>query len=145
QADLPHRAIDDERQMTTGHVFIATSLDGFIARPDGGIDWLDSATETIEDHGYDAFIETMDGIIMGRETFELALTFQPWPYDKPMIVLSTRLQLADLPARLSGMLSVARSVPEAQARAAGMGWARAYVDGGATIQSFLRAGAISDM
>ena len=131
--------------MTTGHVFIATSLDGFIARPDGGLDWLQDANAAGEDHGYDAFIASVDGIFMGRETFRVSLGFDPWPYSKPLIVLSTGFRKGDLPAHLADQVSIARSVPEALSESGRRGWRRAYVDGGATIRSFLRKGAVQDM
>ena len=82
---------------------------------------------------------------MGRETFKVSLNFDPWPYNKPLIVLSTRLQPDDLPRQLADQVSIARSVAEAQAESNRQGWRRAYVDGGATIRSFLRAGAVQDM
>ena len=131
--------------MTTGHVFIATSLDGFIARPSGGLDWLQAVNSAGEEHGYQAFIETIDGIFMGRETFQVALGFEPWPYDKPLIVLSTRLATNDLPSHLRDRVSIAGSVADAVAESERLGWRRAYVDGGATIRAFLRAGIIKDM
>jgi dihydrofolate reductase len=131
--------------MTTGHVFIATSLDGFIARVDGGLDWLQEANAAGEDHGYAAFIETVDGIYMGRETLKVSLGFDPWPYDKPLIVLSTGLQPTDLPRHLVDQISIARSVAEAVAEGERRGWRRAYVDGGATIRSFLNEGLVQDM
>lgn len=75
-------------------VFIATSLDGFIARTDGNIDWLDKANARVpdgEDCGYKAFIDSVDVLVMGRNTFELALTFGEWPYhDKRVLVLSSK-------------------------------------------------------
>jgi len=131
--------------MTTGHVFIATSLDGFIARVNGGLDWLQDANAAGEDHGYAAFIETIDGIYMGRETFKVSLGFDPWPYDKPLIVLSTGLQPSDVPQHLADQISIARSVSEAVAEGTRRGWRRAYVDGGATIRSFLNEGLVQDM
>lgn len=131
--------------MTTGHVFIATSLDGFIARADGGLDWLQDANAAGEDHGYAAFIETVDGIFMGRETFKVSLGFDSWPYDKPLIILSTKLQPQDLPHHLTDQVSIAQSVPEAIAEGTRRGWRRAYVDGGATIRSFLKEGLVQDM
>lgn len=131
--------------MTTGHVFIATSLDGFIARKDGGLDWLEAVNAAGEDHGYEAFMANMAGIFMGRETFKAALCFEPWPHAKPMIVLSAQLQQKDLPERVAGQVSVSRSVAEALKESERRGWRRAYVDGGATIRSFLRENAIEDM
>lgn len=131
--------------MTTGHVFIATSLDGFIARMDGRLDWLEGANQAGEDHGYEAFVATMDGLVMGRATFNVALGFEPWPYTLPIIVLSTRLNADDVPEAIADQVALARSVAEARDLAAQKGWQRSYVDGGATIRSFLRDGAIQDM
>ena len=82
---------------------------------------------------------------MGRETFKTALAFESWPYTKPMIVLSTQLQQKDLPGHVADEVSVARSVAEVLKEGERRGWRRAFVDGGATIQSFLREGAIEDM
>ncbi len=72
---------------TQGHVFIATSLDGYIARRDGTIDWLTQYPTGSEDHGYNAFIAGMDGIVMGSGTFAAVLSFPEWPYSKPLVVL----------------------------------------------------------
>lgn len=130
--------------MTEAHVFIATSLDGFIARPDGGIDWLEMPELAGEDHGYDAFVARMDGLIMGRATYETVLGFGDWPYNKPIWVLSRNLR--SLPAELEGRVRLLDASPrEALAEAQAAGWARAYVDGGRLIQSFLAEGLISEM
>lgn len=132
--------------MTTGHVFIATSLDGYIARSDGGIDWLTSFASSGEDHGYSAFIARMDGLVMGRGTYQKVLTFGTWPYDKPVVVLSRSLTSEDVPAELAGRVEVMDGSPrEVMDRLTVRGWARAYVDGGKVIQAFLRAGLIEDM
>src|SRR5690606_37246377 len=77
--------------MTTGHVFIATSLDGFIARKNHALDWLPQEKTEGEDLGYETFVSSVDGLIMGRGTFEKVLTFGSWPYEKPVIVLSKTL------------------------------------------------------
>ena len=131
--------------MLTGHVFIATSLDGFIARLDGGLDWLETANTAGEDHGYQDFMDGIDGIVMGRATFDIALGFEPWPYDKPLLVLSRKLDPADIPSHLADRITIVRSVSDALAEGQRRGWDRVYVDGGATIRAFLDAGAISDM
>src|SRR5713226_8814409 len=86
-------------------VFIGTSLDGFIARPNGDLDFLPSGGG--EPHGYDEFMATVDALVMGRKTFETVLSFGTWPFgEKPVFVLSTRpLAPAPLGAvveRLSG-------------------------------------------
>ena len=133
-------------QRITGHVFIATSLDGFIARPDGGIDWLDRYAATGEDHGYVAFMSSVDGIVMGRGTYETALSFGGWPYEKPVIVMSATLTEKVLRPDLAGKVRIAAGSPMAvMTQLADEGLRRVYVDGGKLIQSFLRAGLIADM
>ena len=74
--------------MVTTHVFIAVSLDGYIARQDGDIDWLVQRDDPTEDHGYAAFIADKDWIVMGRGRYAKALTFDDWPSDRPVLVLS---------------------------------------------------------
>lgn len=124
-------------------VFIGTSLDGFIARKDGGIDWLPAFGE--EDYGYGAFFKTVDALVMGRKSFETALKFPQWPYeDKPVIVLSRRKRKA--PAKLADRVSFMTGAPAQVVRAlARRGLKRLYVDGGLTIQRFLRAGLIDEL
>lgn len=132
--------------MTTGHVYIGTSLDGFIARPEGEIDWLEAVPVEGEDHGYDAFMAGVDGLIIGRGTYETALGFGDWPYHKPVVVLSRSLRERDVPRHLGPGVWTTSGDPDAvMAELAAVGWRRAYVDGGQVIQSFLRAGLIADM
>ena len=129
----------------TGHVFIATSLDGFIARPDGGIDWLEKFEDT-EDYGYGAFMARMDGLIMGRGTYEKVLGFGGWPYTKPVVVMSRSLGPEDVRADLKGRVTIESASPRALGAAlAAQGWRHAYVDGGKLVQSFLRDGLIADI
>jgi len=118
--------------MATAHVFIATSLDGFIARADGDIDWLLQRDDPAEDHGYSAFIADKDVIVMGRGSYEKVLTFESWFYDRPVVVLSEQLAHSPVPAALMEEL-------------AGQGVHRVYVDGGQLVQSFLRDGLVADM
>ncbi len=126
-------------------VFCATSLDGFIARPDGNIDWLNEASGVVpegEDCGYAAFMSTIDALVMGRNTFEQVLTFGAWPYgDKPVIVLSSKpLELPDhLP---DTVLHASGSPTELLAHFAMQGFKHLYIDGGATVQRFMAAGCI---
>lgn len=132
--------------MITAHVFIATSLDGFIARNNGDIEWLLKRDDPNEDHGYNEFIKTIDGIIMGRGTFEKALTFDKWYYTVPVIVLSKSLKAGDVPKNLKDKVQISAHSPrEAMSLAQKKGWKRVYVDGGQTIQSFLREKLIADM
>jgi len=120
-------------------VFIATSLDGFIARPDGGLDWLPA--DGGEPHGYDEFIAGVDAIVIGRKTFEIVLSFDAWPYGtKPVFVLTHTPGLkAPEGARCEFMSG---SPPEIVARLSARGFTHACVDGGVTIQGFLAAGLI---
>lgn len=132
----------------TASVFIATSLDGYISRADGAIDWLEAANASVppgEDCGYAEFMGAVDVLVMGRNTFELVLGFPEWPYgDKRLIVLTSR-PLA-LPPTLPPTVSVSNETPAAlTARLAGEGVRRIYVDGGITIQRFLAAGLIDDL
>ena len=120
-------------------VFIATSLDGFIARPDGALDWL---PDDCEPHGYDEFIATVDTIVIGRKTFETVLGFDAWPYGKmPVVVLSSRPSEVTPPE--GAACDVMSGAPrEIVARLAQRGVRHVYVDGGVTIQGFLEAGLI---
>ena len=124
-------------------VFIATSLDGFIARADGALDWLPA--DDVEPHGYDEFIATVDAIVMGRKTFETVLTFGAWPYGtKPVVVLSgTPSALRAPDGAVCEMM--AGTPPEVVARLGARGFRHLYVDGGVTIQGFLAAGLIQRM
>ena len=121
--------------------FIATSLDGFIARPDGALDWL--PTEKDEDggdFGHQEFLASVDTIVMGRHTFEKILSFGiDWPFDdKRVVVLSSRP--AALPEALAGKVAWQSGDPHSVvARLAAEGARHIYVDGGFTIQAFLRA------
>jgi dihydrofolate reductase len=123
-------------------VFIGTSLDGYIARPDGAFDFL--PTGGGEPHGYEEFFASVDALIIGRNTYEVVLGLDPWPYgQKPVFVLSTRV-LKDAPAgavieRMSG------TPQEIVSKLTGRGIRHAYIDGGLTIQSFLRAGLIQHL
>jgi dihydrofolate reductase len=121
-------------------VFIGTSLDGFIARPNGDLDFLPEGGG--EPHGYDEFFASVDALVIGRKTFEKVLTFEAWPYgDKRVVVLSSRP--VDLSAAGEGVVEQMAGPPaEIVSRLAGSGAHHLYVDGGITIQGFLRAGLI---
>jgi dihydrofolate reductase len=120
-------------------VFIATSLDGFIARANGDLDWLPPGGG--EPHGYDEFMATVDALVIGRKTFETVLAFDTWPYgEKPVFVLSTRT-LA--PAPLGAVVECMSGAPaHIVSQLAARGIRHVYVDGGITIQGFLQAGLI---
>jgi dihydrofolate reductase len=119
-------------------VFIGISLDGFIARANGDLDWL---PQNCEPHGYDEFMATVDALVIGRKTYETVLAFDTWPYgEKPVFVLSTRT-LA--PAPSGAVVEHMSGEPgEIAAQLADRNIGHIYVDGGITIQRFLRAGLV---
>jgi dihydrofolate reductase len=121
-------------------VFVGTSLDGYIARPNGALDFLPPGGG--EPHGYDEFIASVDAIVIGRKTFETVLTLGPWPYgSKRVVVLSS--WPVDLSVVKDGVVEQMAGPPaEIISRLAASGAHHLYVDGGITIQQFLRAGLI---
>jgi dihydrofolate reductase len=121
-------------------VFVGTSLDGFIARPNGTFDFLPPGGG--EPHGYDEFVAAVDTIVMGRNTYETVLTLGAWPYgNKRVVVLSNRP--IDFSAVRVGVVEQMAGPPEQIIeRLAHSGASHIYVDGGITIQQFLRAGLI---
>ncbi len=124
----------------TVSVFVGASVDGFIARSNGDLDWLPA--DGGEPHGYDEFIASVDAIVIGRNTFETVLTFGAWPYgDKRVVVLSSRP--VDLSVAVGGIVEqMAGSPAEIVSRLAASGAHHLYVDGGITIQRFLREGLV---
>ena len=124
----------------TASVFIGTSVDGFIARPNGDLDFLPEGGG--EPHGYNEFIASVDAIVIGRKTFETVLAFEAWPYgDMRVVVLSSRP--LDLSAVPGGVVEQMAGPPaEIVSQLAARGIKHLYIDGGITIQRFLREGAI---
>lgn len=129
-------------------VFIATSLDGFISREDGSIDWLmkaNSLAQPGEDCGYKSFISSVDGLVMGRNSYEKVLTFDEWPYGNlPIVVMSSRN--LKIPAELQNLVSVSSESPiDLVQRLSKEGAKHLYIDGGATIQGFLANNLIDEI
>jgi dihydrofolate reductase len=124
-------------------VFITTSLDGFIARQDGALDWLPAAGG--EPHGYTEFMATVDALVIGRKTIETVLTFDGWPYgQKPVVVLSTTLSELIVPD--GAVCEVMAGTPrEIVSRLSQRGMKHLYIDGGVTIQGFVEAGLIQHL
>jgi len=122
-------------------VFVGTSVDGFIARLDGALDFLPPGGG--EPHGYDEFIASVDAIVIGRKTFETVLGFGGWAYGKRRVVVLSHHPL-DLSAAVGGVVEQMAGPPaEIVARLAASGANHLYVDGGLTIQEFLRAGQVT--
>jgi dihydrofolate reductase len=124
----------------TVSVFIGTSVDGFIARPNGDFDFLPAGGG--EPHGYDEFMASVDALAIGRNTFETVRKFPAWPYgDKRVVVLSSRP--VDLSAVRGAVVEQMAGPPaEIVSKLAASGAHNLYVDGGITIQRFLRAGLV---
>lgn len=126
-------------------VFIATSLDGFIARPDGGLDWLPPIGEPGSpdgDYGYGDFMATVDALVMGRRTYDVALTFGSWFYGQTRVVVLTNRAAESPPGHASTVEFMSGAPREIAARLEDDGAEHLYVDGGRTIQAWLSAGLI---
>ena len=132
--------------MTTGHIMMAMTLDGFVARKDHSLDWLMRLDTEGEDHGFHEFQTGVDAIVMGSGSFRTVLGFGEWPYLKPVVVLSNTLSQEDIPDHLRDKVELSQLTPDAlMADLESRGYDRIYVDGGAIIRSFLRARHIADM
>jgi dihydrofolate reductase len=120
-------------------VFVGVSLDGFIARPDGALDWLARFEGT--EHGYQAFFDAVDAVVIGRVTYDVVLGFETWPYGgKHVVVLTHR------PCTVRHGETFFAGAPEAVvARLTVDGVRRAYVDGGTVVSQFLSAGLVDDL
>ena len=131
---------DGKESTMTVSVFIGTSVDGFIARPNGEFDFLPA--DGGEPHGYDEFMANIDALVIGRKTFEIVLALPAWPYgNKRVVVLSSHP--VDFSGVRGGTVEQMSGPPsEIVSRLAATGAHRLYIDGGVTIQSFLRAGLI---
>jgi dihydrofolate reductase len=143
----------------TGSVFLGMSVDGFIARPDGDISWLEGGGDGGDgaapddgsaplpddgeggDFGFAEFVGGIDALVMGRSTYDFIAPFAEWPYQgRPVHVLSTTLEPG-----ADRRITVHRSLEEAVAALSTAGYRRVYVDGGRTVHAFLRAGLIGDL
>jgi dihydrofolate reductase len=122
-------------------VYIAMSLDGFIARADGSIDWLLPMQQSGDDYGHTRFMDSIDAIVCGRKTHETALGFPAWPYrGKPCVVLSHREFVPHHgEERYEGPLDALID------RLGEDGVRRIYVDGAQVIHQFLAAGLVDDL
>ena len=125
-------------------IFCATSLDGFIAREDGDVSWLGDPPEGGDDGGFSALMESIDFVVMGRNTFDKVLTFGMWPYRKPVIVLTSRS--LNVPENLSEKVeAMSGAADEIVAALERRGAQHLYIDGGDTVRRFLQAGWIQNL
>ena len=128
--------------MTEIVLYIAASLDGFIAKADGAVDWLEEFDDTGAEQGYADFYGTIDGLLMGSRTYEQVLGFGEWPYpDKPCWVFSQRPLATPRPEVTVTNLGPAELMPELAARDVGRAW---LVGGGELVATFRRQGLISE-
>lgn len=126
--------------------YIAVSLDGFIADKNDGIEWLDSVTiPEGEDMGYVSFTDRIDALIMGRNSYETVLGFDiEWPYNKPVYVLSS--SLTEVPEELEDKVFLVNgTLSKVLEQVYAIGHTRLYIDGGKTVQSFLKEDLIDEM
>jgi len=136
--------------MIRSSVYVGASVDGFIARTDHRLDFLDSAEPVDGDMGFADFMASVDVLVMGRTTFEVVLDLVSgddgldWPYDVPVVVMSTTGPA--VPAELADRVETTAEAPRAILDdLSSRGFRHVYVDGGRTIQSFLRAGLIDEI
>ena len=126
-------------------VYIATSLDGFIATSEGGLNWLDDIPNPEgDDFGWAEFMNDIDALVMGRKTFEKVASFGVWPYSKPVFVLSRNK--ISVPPELENKVEIVNKTPKKlvdDLRA--QGYQNLYIDGGITIQNFLADDLIDEM
>jgi dihydrofolate reductase len=120
-------------------VFIAATLDGFIAREDGSFDFLDPYTE---DHGYADFFAGVDALVIGRGTYDTVLAFPDWPYGEKRLIVCTK---SPAPAPRHGEELFPGTPRELADRLAREGVRRVYLDGGALIRSFLGEGLVDEL
>jgi dihydrofolate reductase len=129
-------------------VFIGTSLDGYISRSDGGIDWLEKAHKKVtsgEDFGFNSFLNSMDLLVMGRKTFEQVLTFEDWPYKNTKIIVMSSKQI-EIPGHLRGKVTVTKESPtQLMERLSNETVKHVYVDGGTVIRGFLASSLVNEI
>ena len=122
--------------------YAAASLDGFIATPDGSVEWLEPFEASGEDYGYAEFLASIDALVMGSRTYEQALTFGPWPYaEKPAVVLSGR----SLPAVAPSVIVADAAPPDAvDLLAANEGVRRIWLVGGGAVAGAFQTAELID-
>jgi dihydrofolate reductase len=122
-------------------VFIATSLDGYIARPDGTFDFLSIVERPDEDYGFAEFFSSVDALVIGRNTYETALAFPEWPYAGKRCIVLTHRETPSVHGEQFFNGASAALVDQLGLSGA----QRLYVDGGAVIRQFLADGLIDDV
>lgn len=127
-------------------VYIATSLDGYIADKDNQMGWLHEVPNPGgSDFGFSAFMKRVDALLMGRRTFEKVVGFEcEWPYSKPVFVLSN--SMSDVPEGYEDKVTLVRGdLKKVVAELNDQGYKELYIDGGLTVQNFLKEDLIDEM
>jgi dihydrofolate reductase len=129
----------------TNFVYIAASIDGYIAAVDGGVGWLDDIPHPdASAYGFESFMDGVDALVMGRHTFEKVLSFGQWPYEKPVFVVSS--QLREVPEQLRHEVEIISGAsPDLVESLNGRGYRNLYIDGGQLITGFLGEDLIDEM
>jgi dihydrofolate reductase len=128
----------------SNYVYIAASIDGFIATSDGDVDWLMEANPDKSDYGFADFMDGVDALIMGRNTFDKVITFGEWSYTKPVFVLSN--SLTEVPEKLKGKVEIIKGdIKGIVKNMKKQGYKNLYIDGGKVIQSFLKEDMIDEI
>jgi len=122
-------------------IYVATSLDGYIARPNGGLDWLPEPSS--DDADFCAFLESIDCLVMGRNTYDKVLSFGFWPYGKKPVKVLTHRGLEPPSDEDADVRAISGEPTEVAEALRAQGFGKLYVDGGVTVQSFLRRGLIT--
>ncbi len=129
--------------------FLATSVDGYIARSDGSLDWLDKANTLVPkdfDGGFKDFLSNTDAIVMGRKTYEQVVSFGVWPYEKtPVWVLSQNKKMTLSKDHEGKAFLIKESIQSLCERWEKKGAKQIYIDGGQTIRSFLAEGLLDEL
>jgi dihydrofolate reductase len=128
--------------------FLATSLDGFIARSNGDIDWLEQANTLVpsgEDCGFSNFFNSVDCLVIGRKSFEKVLTFKEWPYGSKQVFVMSKKGI-QIPPHLSATVHTTNLSPEdLQSQLSRLGYKKIYVDGGEIVRLFLYSGILDEI
>lgn len=128
--------------MTTFHAFLGCSIDGYIAGPNGELEWL----TVFENTGYETFFDSMEAMVMGRATYDVMRVSAPDYYQEmPVHVLSASLPAGPQPDMGRSTVTIHSDIPSLQAALTNTGARRVYVDGGRTVQAFLTASLLSDL
>lgn len=123
-------------------MFLASSLDGYIARVDGGIDWLAAVERQDQDYGIREFYDSVDTLVMGRKTYDVALSFDEWPYASFRTVVVT--SDTDRSGR-HGETFFSGDLTKLWERLSDEGARRIYVDGGTVIAQALKANLVDEL